>query len=444
MIRHTHSVTTPSDTMTKTGKKSTKRTPSSIIGKTGKGKSSNGKGKAKAIVTPTKKKPTTQKKCDHGKANEGLHCAKCFVLGIGGAGIRNPCQHGIADKGCRCVECKILGTGGSGICDHLQRKDRCTEGCKATERCEHGVIKHTCKTPPCFGNQICKEHGKNRSKCDKCNKPGEGHLCPCGKPRSTCKPCGGSDWCKCGVQKTKCTQGCGGSQICPCGKYLYQCTTCEGSQVCPCGKQKHACADCNDRFCLCCEQEKTAAADAMCQTCLSRLHGTSVEEIYLTAIMCCALYGGTDNLGKVSVKKIDESGTAFDMLFDDISDTGTIVVEHDSAWFYDSNESLERDTKKTLRALAEECIIIRHRHVDCPKIELDDDDFHVVEFIGLSSKKHATRLGLALVEYMISMNVLSEACTDFALEFAMTSEEMSELAYDGAISFIRNIVSPWK
>lgn len=210
--------------------------------------------------------------------------------------------------------------------------------------------------------------------------------------------------------------------------------------MCPCNKQKHACAQCNERYCTCCGEDKTAAADAMCRSCLSRLTGTSVEEIHLTAIMCCALYGCTDNLSRVSVKKINETGIPFDMVFDDISDTGTIVVEHDSS-MYHGEARLERDTKKTMFALAENCIIIRHRHVDCPKIDIDDDDFHVVEFTGLSSKKNAMRLGLALVEYVMSIDVLSEACTEKALEFVIASEEMSELAYDGAISFIRKIVS---
>ena len=415
-IYTTQPVTITSDTMTKTGKKSTKRTPSSIIGKAVKGK-----------------KRAPEKKCEHGKRK--YRCSEC--------GAKTTCDHGKEKKGYYCVECYRLGIGGKGVCHHLERRDRCNNGCeklKGSEICKHGTNKHYCKKEGCGGGQIC-GHGKNRSKCDKCNKPGEGHLCPCGKPRSTCKPCGGSDWCKHGVQKTKCTKGCGGSQICPCGKYLYQCTTCDGSQVCPCNKQKHACSDCNERYCTCCGQEKTAAVDAMCQTCLSRIWGTSVEEIHLTSIMCCALYGSTDNLGEVSVKKINESGTPFDMVFDDISDTGTILVEHDPVWFHNNDTKLERDTKKTLRALAEECIIIRHRHMDCPKIDIDHDDFHVVEFSGLSSKKHATRLGLALVEYMISMNVLSDACTEKALEFAMKSEEMSELAYDGAISYIRTIVS---
>ena len=424
--------------MTKTGKKSAKRTSLSFIAKAQKGKSSNGKGKVKATVTPGK-----SDKCDHGKANEGSHCAECFVLGIGGESIRNPCMHGIADKGGRCIECKKLGIGGAAICDHLKRRDRCTKGCKATEICKHGINKHYCKQEGCGGGQIC-EHGKNRSKCDKCYKPGEGHLCPCGKPRSTCKACGGSDWCTHGVQKTKCNKGCGGSQVCDHGNHMYQCNDCNGSQMCEHKKQKHACADCNERYCTCCGQEKTAAVDAMCKTCLSRICGTSVEEIHLTSIMCCALYGDSEKLGDVSAKKINESGTPFDMVFDDISDTGTIVVEHDCIWFHGSDASLVRDTKKTLRALAEECIIIRHRHVDCPKIDIGDDDLHVVEFSGLSSKKHATRLGLALVGYMISMNVLSEACTEKALEFAMKSEEMSALAYDGAISYIRTIVSSWK
>lgn len=419
--------------MTKTGKKSIKRTPLSFIAKAQKGKSSDAKGKGKATI-----KPVSTQKCEHGKKNEGSHCAECFVLGTGGGSIRNPCIHGMSDKGHRCVKCKISGAGGSGICDHLHRQDRCNKGCKATEICEHGINKHYCQEG-CGGGQIC-EHKKNRSKCDQCNKPGEGHLCPCGKPRSTCRPCGGSDWCEHGVQKTKCRKGCGGSQVCDHGNHMYQCLQCNGSQICPCKKQKHACAKCNDRYCTCCGQEKTAAADAMCQTCLSRLSGTSVEEIHLTSVVCQALYGTSNNLEQVSVKKINAAGTPFDMVFADVSDTCTIVVEHDSEWFHNSDDSLERDTKKTLRALAEDCIIIRHRHEDCPRINIDDDGFHLVEFSGLSSKKYVMSLGLALVEYMVGMNVLSETCTKRALDFANKSEEMSELAFDGAMSFIRTIV----
>ncbi len=397
-------------------------------------KSSNRKGKGEAKSTPKPKKPGH---CDHGKKDNGRLCAACYVDGTGGEGIRRPCPHGVADNGNRCVECYQTGEGGAGICPHLKRKDRCKQGCDATEICTHGKNKQFC-TEGCGGSQIC-EHGRGKSKCKDCNKAGEGHICEHGNRRSSCRECKGSDYCEHGKQKTKCDQGCGGSQICEHGRQKYQCPDCDGTDICEHKKQKNSCADCNERFCICCEIEKTAAVEAMCQTCLSKVNGTSVEEIHLTSMMCHALYGNGDNLGEVSVQKINGSGIPFDMVFTDISEESVIVVEHDPVFYHDDNR-VDRDTKKVKYALDEGCVIIRHRHVECPKLSFEHDDFHLVEFDGYSSKKHSGCLAVSIVEYMINMGVLNESCMEKAFYFLANPDESAKMSYECANEFIRKMV----
>lgn len=51
--------------------------------------------------------------------------------------------------------------------------------------CEHGKPKDFCKTPPCFGNQICPNCTGQKSKC-KCGNGGHICDCGCGKRRSLC------------------------------------------------------------------------------------------------------------------------------------------------------------------------------------------------------------------------------------------------------------------
>ena len=400
-------------------------------------KSQNGKGKAKAKAKSTSK-PKKLGHCDHGKPNNGDKCAKCYMEKIGGKGIRFPCKHGVADNGNRCVLCYESGEGGSGICEHLRRKDRCKQ-CGGSEICKHGINKQFCKKEGCEGSQIC-EHKFNKSKCKICNKPGEGHVCEHGRVRSSCKECDGSDYCEHGKQKTKCNQGCGGSQICEHGRHKYQCPDCNGSVICEHMKQKDSCSECNDHHCFCCHIKKTARREAMCYKCLSKVSGTSVEEIHLTSMMCYALYGNSNKLEEVSVKKISEDGTPFDMVFEDISDEGVIVIEHDPSRFHSSDDSLDRDTKKTLFALNNDCIIIRHRHVDCPKIDIENDNFHVIEFNGYSRKEYTEKLLLNIIEYMINMGVLTDFCMENAFQFIENSSELSRVAYDSANEYIRKIV----
>lgn len=381
-------------------------------------KESKGKGKAR------KRSPV--KLCYHGKRKS--RCRDC--------GTAQTCPHGKLNKGYKCFECFKLGIGGKIFCVHSVYKSRCTDGCGGSDMCIHKVNKSGCSK--CGGSQRC-VHGTTRSKCAKCTKPGEGHICEHGRPRSSCKPCGGSDYCEHGKQKTKCDKGCGGSQICEHGNHKYQCQDCGGSQLCDHGKQRHACDDCNSRFCFCCEIEKTAAVDAMCQTCLSKIHGTSIEEIHLTSMMCHALYGDGEKLEEVSVKKINGSGIPFDMVFTDISEESVVVIEHDPVFYHQGNKTFP-DTKKVMYALDEGCVIIRHRHVECPKIEFEHDDFHLVEFDGYSSKSHSGRLAVSIVEYMINMGVLNESCMERAFYFLTNPEEFSEISKTCANEFIRKIV----
>jgi len=203
-------------------------------------------------------------------------------------------------------------------------------------------------------------------------------------------------------------------------------------------KQRDSCAICNDNYCICCGIEKTARRDAMCETCLSKIKGTSVEEIHLASMMCFALYGDGSKLGDVSVKKIDGSGTPFDMVLSDISDD-VIVIEHDSV-FYHQDDKIESDEKKVKCGLEKGCIVVRHRHVDCPKLDIEHDDFHLVEFNGYSDKSNSRRLALSLVENIINLGILNDECMENAVYFILNSEEFSEVSKENANEFIRTMV----
>lgn len=388
--------------MTKTGKKTTKKTPSSIVGKEG-----------KAIPAPpgAKKVKATRKPCVHGKGRNGLRCVPCYKLGIGGAGI----------------------------CIHLGRKERCKKGCDGKEICEHGINKQSCREG-CGGSQIC-EHGKTRSRCGVCKKPGEGHMCKHHKPRSTCKECGGSDYCVHGRQKTRCAEGdCHGSQVCEHGRMKFRCDDCNGSQICPHHKQRESCSICNSRYCTCCGAEKTAALNAMCPACLSKMNPRSVEEIHLASYLCLAFYGDTDRLPLISGKKVANVIRPFDMVFDDILTSGVLLVEHDSLYTHTQEGSLNRDTKKSLAAINNNYVLLRNRHVDCPTIEIDSDQFHVVEFAGYSSKWYSKYLAEAIVDYVVKRDLLSETSRRRSLQFLQNVADVSDRAFEGANSFIQSIV----
>ncbi len=157
-------------------------------------------------------------------------------------------------------------------------------------------------------------------------------------------------------------------------------------------------------------------------------------------MICHALYGNGDKLNEVSVQKINGSGIPFDMVFTDISEENVIVVEHDQLYYHESDDAVERDTKKSLSGLAEGCIVIRHRHVECPKLDFEHNDFHLVEFDGYSSKSHSGRLAVSIVEYMINMGVLNESCMEHAFYFLANPDEFAEMSYECANEFIRKMV----
>jgi len=176
----------------------------------------------------------------------------------------------------------------------------------------------------------------------------------------------------------------------------------------------------------------------MCQECTSKINGTSVEEIHLASMMCFAFYGDGSKLKNISVKKINGSGTPFDMVFSEISDD-VIVIEHDSA-FYHQNNNKKLDEKKVKYGLDEGCIVIRHRHVDCPRLDVEHDNFHLVEFDGYSDKRNSRRLALSLVEYIINLGILNEKYMENAFYFVLNSEGFSEVSKENANEFIRNMV----
>ena len=104
-------------------------------------------------------------------------------------------EHGDTKSKDKCPECSS-----HRFCfEHgkTQRKSRCNECCKLKgtgEKCEHNVMKQTCKK--CEGNQVC-EHKKHKAKCVECK---GSQICNCNpsnpKRKENCKNCGGSNLCK--------------------------------------------------------------------------------------------------------------------------------------------------------------------------------------------------------------------------------------------------------
>jgi hypothetical protein len=132
--------------------------------------------------------------------------------------------------------------------------------------CRHGVTKHVCKEG-CGGSAYC-PCGKEKTRCiehggndmcvcgkrkSRCVEHGGGSLCPCGKEKRMCRVHGdGSAYCACGKEKRGCVVH-GGSSLCPCGKHKSQCRDHGlGSAFCPCGLHKNTCfihTSSNTRFC---------------------------------------------------------------------------------------------------------------------------------------------------------------------------------------------------
>lgn len=119
----------------------------------------------------------------------------------------------------RCNKC-----GGSEICQHNRRKTRCMV-CGGSEICVHKRRKANCVM--CGGSAMC-VHKRRKTLCNECNGTS---ICTHGKRKSRCNICGGSELCVHNVQKTKCRE-CGGSEFCKHGKRVSRCVECGGSETC--------------------------------------------------------------------------------------------------------------------------------------------------------------------------------------------------------------------
>mmetsp|Transcript_30121 Transcript_30121/g.70161 ORF Transcript_30121/g.70161 Transcript_30121/m.70161 type:complete len:251 (-) Transcript_30121:796-1548(-) len=84
------------------------------------------------------------------------------------------------------------------------------------------------------------EHGRPRSTCKEC---GGISICQHMRPRAQCKECGGSSFCAHGRRRSTCKE-CGGSSICAHGRQRHQCKECGGSSICAHGRQRRQCGDC--------------------------------------------------------------------------------------------------------------------------------------------------------------------------------------------------------
>lgn len=119
----------------------------------------------------------------------------------------------------RCNKCN-----GAGICSHGKQKSRCVE-CGGSEICFHKIRRSRCV--PCHGSETC-EHLKLREQCHDCK---GSSFCIHGTKKTRCKICGGSEICIHMKRKSDC-RDCGGSSYCIHAKDKRHCKACDGRDLC--------------------------------------------------------------------------------------------------------------------------------------------------------------------------------------------------------------------
>ena len=159
--------------------------------------------------------------------------------------------------------------------------------------------------------------------------------CPHGKPRSTCKPCGGSGFCEHLRRKDQCTTCCKGKGICSHGRRADQCKDCGTRGYCKHGKQKALCKECGGSQ-LCktplCETHKNKKYDGYClRCCMFMRPDIKVSRNYKTKELSVVedLLEEFDDLAWITDKRIPDGCSA--KRPDAMTDTGTqhIIVEID-------------------------------------------------------------------------------------------------------------------
>ena len=157
----------------------------------------------------------------------------------------NPMSVLAEECGTRLHDREIQPASGRGvkICPHGRQRRRCIP-CGGSDMCHHGRRRVYCKD--CGGSGIC-EHNKRREMCREC---GGSLRCPHDRQKGACRDCGGGHICPHGRRKNICKE-CGGASICEHQRDRKRCKECGGSDICKHGKEKRRCRECGgSAYCI--------------------------------------------------------------------------------------------------------------------------------------------------------------------------------------------------
>ena len=125
--------------------------------------------------------------------------------------------------------------------------------------CPCGKVRKQCRE--CNGNAFCPHQGCNKRKAYcliHCNEDREPEsMCTHFKRKARCVLCGGSELCECGRQRASCPEH--GKQ-CECGRLAYTCPE-HGTMFCPCGKRVEVCAEHGGSSLCPCGKRQTMCAE---------------------------------------------------------------------------------------------------------------------------------------------------------------------------------------
>jgi hypothetical protein len=128
----------------------------------------------------------------------------------------------------------------SRICPCGKQRNFCIP-CGGRGVCPCGKVRRQCRD--CNGQAFCPRQGCNKRKAHCLFHSGDHEpesMCGCGdKRKARCVQCGGSELCNCGRHRASCPEH--GKQ-CECGRLAYTCQE-HGTRFCPCGKRKDVCAE---------------------------------------------------------------------------------------------------------------------------------------------------------------------------------------------------------
>ena len=166
------------------------------------------------------------------------------------------------------------------------------------------------------------------------------------------------------------------------------------------------------------------------------------DKVLLASTLCCAFYGNTINLEYILNDTHGEDLYYHDMIFNDVLNVNRyLIINHDELHKHSSINSLFNDQKNTARALFLDHVVFRHRHHDCPKIDISDKNYHLLEYDGNCDilAPYITEITISILNYILDNDMLSEEHYKNVIRFLKLPIIYEEMAFHGSERYILDL-----